>query len=249
MTYESIRNSAKDFYTNPNNGCSIPMTWCDACEEINLWTYWQGLGYEHKSPKPQIDVLVVGQDWGNLKGNSQQLENIRKINASMSDGKEPVQYFDGINIEKAKFITDCNLCRLFYEVFKYDILNNRYDNLFFTNFCLGYRIGKSTGGMSLSQMENDKDRFKELVDELKPKAIACLGKLTYESVVCALTGQRLKINGYNRYLNDYQKNNGLISYNSCKIYPMAHPGRWGEKNRGGFIKLKTDWENLKEGVF
>ena len=30
------------------------------CKEINLWTYWQGLGYAEKTPK--IKYLLVGQD-------------------------------------------------------------------------------------------------------------------------------------------------------------------------------------------
>lgn len=34
-------------------------------EEINAWTYWQGQGVRH----PRI--LVLGQDWGSLKGSEE----------------------------------------------------------------------------------------------------------------------------------------------------------------------------------
>lgn len=31
-------------------------------QEVNAWTYWQG--YKVRNPK----VMIVGQDWGSLKG-------------------------------------------------------------------------------------------------------------------------------------------------------------------------------------
>ena len=34
------------------------------CQEINLYTYWQGLGYAEKTPK--IKYLLVAQDFGNI---------------------------------------------------------------------------------------------------------------------------------------------------------------------------------------
>ncbi|WP_086304888.1 hypothetical protein [Campylobacter devanensis] len=54
--------------------------WCDECKKaINLWTYWQGLGYEIDTQK--IRILLVGQDWGNTDFDSgKTLENISKIN-------------------------------------------------------------------------------------------------------------------------------------------------------------------------
>ena len=40
--------------TQPNQ-----LYWCKECEEINLWTYWQGRN------QLDADILLVGQDWGN----------------------------------------------------------------------------------------------------------------------------------------------------------------------------------------
>ena len=34
------------------------------CEEINLYTYWQGVNYAKKAPP--ITYLLVAQDWGTL---------------------------------------------------------------------------------------------------------------------------------------------------------------------------------------
>ena len=48
--------------------------WCPDCQEINLWTYWQG-----KDAK-DVKIMVVGQDWGNYHHpkNIQTMENIRE---------------------------------------------------------------------------------------------------------------------------------------------------------------------------
>ena len=40
------------------NTKGVYLKWCEACEEIKLWTYWQGKG--NYDPK----YLLVGQDWG-----------------------------------------------------------------------------------------------------------------------------------------------------------------------------------------
>ena len=34
------------------------LGWYDGCEEINLWTYWQGRGCL------DARIMLVGQDWG-----------------------------------------------------------------------------------------------------------------------------------------------------------------------------------------
>ena len=69
--------------------------WCDECKKaINLWTYWQGLGYEIDTPK--IRILLVGQDWGNTDFDGRKtLENISKINLLSPNEYETRQYLDG----------------------------------------------------------------------------------------------------------------------------------------------------------
>lgn len=168
------------------------------CKEINLYTYWQGFGYAEKTP--EIKYLLVAQDWGNpfKDENKYFMERIKKMN----DGDKTASYF--VDDDKI-YITDKNLAELF-EVLGYkNIMTQRYDDLFFTNLCLGYRIGKEEGGMTDELLTHDSEKFKELVDILEPKNILCLGKYTSECAYKALTGENLKIDNYNKFLNNPTK--------------------------------------------
>lgn len=40
------------------NSQETKLYWCQDCEEINLWTYWQGRG------NLNARIMLVGQDWG-----------------------------------------------------------------------------------------------------------------------------------------------------------------------------------------
>ena len=108
--------------------------WCSDCEEINLWTYWQG-----KDCK-DVKIMLVGQDWGNpqLPKNAQTIKNIRA-------GKN--YFYNQADLGKLKYRTDKSLCTLFDSIGYRDIITNRYDDLFFTNFFLRYRKGRETGKM------------------------------------------------------------------------------------------------------
>lgn len=108
------------------------------------------LGYAEKTPK--IKYLLVAQDWGNLNLSQDFVDGIKKWN----DGDRTLLYTEkpiGIG-------TDTNLFTLF-KILGYD-LSKRYDELFFTNFCLGYRSGKAVGGMTKELLMNDSAEFKRL---------------------------------------------------------------------------------------
>ena len=110
------------------------------CREINLYTYWQGLGYAENTPK--IKYLFVAQDFGSLfpmeddidEGFIDFLNRIKQIN----EGCKNVPYFVD---ENNNSLTDENLIKLFSKL-GYDIIK-RNPNLFFTNFCLGHRRDKN----------------------------------------------------------------------------------------------------------
>ena len=66
----------KDYLSRPlvRNSKGVYLVWEEECHEINLWTYWQGLGnYDAK-------IVLVGQDWGFPDRSSKVMQNIREIN-------------------------------------------------------------------------------------------------------------------------------------------------------------------------
>lgn len=238
----------------------LAMEWFDLCKEVNLWTYWQGRGVKN------VDILVVGQDWGNptqdKKATRMLIDNIKKINL----GELEANCLYGI---KSPYATDRNLRDLFRElkcgedVLYPDIIKNRYDNLFFTNFCLGYRKGKESGGMTKKVMMRDSEFFKELVEILKPKIIICLGKDTYECVVKTMKGKEINNSStdYWNMLNKYD--NKEILKDGTIIYGMGHCGSFGVNiNRKKFDQnvfpelasysgkdlMKRDWQAVNEVI-
>ena len=214
------------------------------CHEINLYTYWQGLGYAEKTPK--IKYLLVAQDWGNLNLDQEFIDKIKKYNVGdrspLYSAKPP-----GIG-------TDENLFELF-EVLGYD-LSKRYDELFFTNFCLGYRSAdaKTVGGMTKELMMKDAKEFKRLCEILEPENILCLGKITAECVYKTLKNIELEdtygnAKNYNEFLDNQPQM--VINYGTkdniilSNVYPLAHCGYMGTVNRPLEIQ-KQDWKNIAD---
>lgn len=204
------------------------------CNEINLYTYWQGFGYAEHTPK--IKYLLVAQDWGNFINDESVKAAVEKMNA-------------GIDIPypfSLKSATDRNLIELF-KVLGRDVTKTCAD-VFFTNFCLGYRIGNEGGGMTKKLMMRDADLFRELCSILEPENILCLGKLTSECVYEALTGEPSK-NLYGEAKNFTE----LLDAHKCiivtcgektsQIYPLAHCGGMGTANRP-LDKQKRDWKKV-----
>ena len=200
------------------------------CKETNFYTYWQGLGYAEKTPK--IKYLFVGQDHGGgrLFDGSEStkyfIERIKKMN----DGDRSIPYIDEATNESE---TDKNLIMLF-ENFGYD-LHRRYDDLFFTNFCLGYRKNKDVG-MHRAWMEKDSDLFKRLYDILEPDNIITMGMRTFECVYRALTGKDYPGLGSNNFDNfkklvsGHEKITIKRGRNTVPIYPIHHCGKRGIEN-------------------
>ena len=209
------------------------------CKEINLYTYWQGLGYAEKTPK--IKYLLVAQDFGNIF--YWDISRIKDINS----GNKNLPYFD-----TTTNVTDNNLIELF-KILGYNDIMTRHDELFFTNFCLGYRGGKDVGGMTKTIMMKDSAEFKKLCEILEPENILCLGKITFESVYKSLKGKAIKISsGYNNFIESHEEFVVRCGDVESKIFPLAHCGALGTNNRNRNLpkqddKLyyqKQDWKKI-----
>lgn len=221
--------------------------WCHDCKEINLWTYWQG-----KDSK-DVKIMVVGQDWGNpqLPKNTQTIKNIRA-------GKN--YFYNQSDLSKLKYQTDKSLCTLFDSIGYRNIITNRYDDLFFTNFFLRYRKGRETGKMSRKAMMEDAQHFRELVSAIKPKVIICLGKMTYECVINALqpdTEQKFRIHSLREYCDKIDSGTNYVDFvqSQIRVYGMAHCGAAGvninrkrgsktSKDKSGLDLMIQDWKSI-----
>ena len=178
--------------------------------------------------------MLVAQDWGNFFEDKDFISHIKKINSG-----ENIPYFDSnFNV----WTTDRNLIKLF-EVLGYD-LNKRNADLFFTNFCLGYRVGNAGGGMTKKLMMQDAEEFKKLCDILEPENILCLGRLTFECVYESLRGEKINIfGGYGDFIEEnvfFTANCGKVK---TKIFPFVHCGGMGTAYRN-LEKQKLDWQTL-----
>lgn len=208
------------------------------CNEINLYTYWQGFGYAVNTPK--IKYLLVAQDWGNFIGTGDELKDaVAKMNAG-----EKIFYPYSL-----QSVTDKNLIELF-KILGRDITKPCAD-VFFTNFCLGYRLGKTAGDMTKELMMRDADLFRELCEILEPENILCLGRITSECVCEALAGDAFKrifseAKSYNAFLDiapqivlPCSADKKILS----RVYPLAHCGFYGTKNRPLDIQ-RQDWQKI-----
>lgn len=232
MTYAEVVKEAKEkiahreVYGNGKVTYKPCETW-QRGDQINLWTYYQG--YQIKDPEKGVDILLVGQDWGNEELQSDSIQKIQR-------------FIGGENLfcyENTKNATDKMLVSLFRELFC-DITNvDPGKRIFFTNYSLGYREGSETGGMTKSLLLQDKELFEKLVLAIHPKVIICLGKLVYE-VVTDTT-----VKGYLKLL---KKGEPLCTTypqdESITVYGVPHPGNRGVQNIGGSEKMLELWRKM-----
>ena len=233
MTYIDVVNKAKMELNNPNHygKSSIKFIKCPTWkkgDQINLWTYWQG--YQIKDPENGVDILLVGQDWGNPNRDTRTVELIERIQRGEDVTYHPETSPTDKRLKKLFDCLGCNIDR-----------KNPGKRLFFTNYCLGYRGGKQTGGMTRSILNADKELFDNLVSVIKPCIIICLGKLVYEQV----TGKN--VNQFIKMLKE--KGPFISSYPgdaSIKVYGVPHCGAWGIRNFGKEVEMQKLWQQIAE---
>ena len=212
------------------------LVWCKDCtQEINLWSYWQG--------SLDAKIILVGQDWGCPydKTSLPTMTQIQKANNG--------DVYDYLSENPSR--TDHNLITLFSTALNKKITTSC-DDLFFTNFVLGYRTHGTSGNYQKEWAEHDSAFFKELVEIIEPKVILCLGKATFRAVLASLApDQKPRIGGYNKYIES-SRNPVIVTTPSeanIAVFALAHCGVMGTLNRNGKKNLGldqqiADWERI-----
>lgn len=225
---------------NSKSPKAIQLEKCPFCNEVNLWSYWQG-GINNLD----ADILLVGQDWGNFTDKNYN-EIIRSITASKDDNNSTIYY------PYEKNPTDKNLCRLF------DVLGDsfnikEYNNpkVFFSNFVLCYRKNtRISGGFRQRWARNCSEYFLRLVSIIQPKVIICLGRSVFDAVVKSF-GEKPPKCDYNSTISNGARTLALNG-TSYTVFPMAHCGVFGTNNRkdpgtgcSGMKQQEEDWKRIK----
>lgn len=208
---------------------NIELKTSPECEEINLWSYWQG----GKEQLTSARLLVVGQDWGPLDEADNSPDGIGRMASAyrhISTGK----FLEG----KPACETDKNLYKIFKDVFGYD-LDEKHADLFFTNYVPWYRVGDKGNGFEESWIKPCSDFFKRLVEIIEPVAIACLGRYAYKGVL-STAGE----NEYNAIING-----GTVDLcfgeTHARVFPLSHPSSQGQLNRNKTAHSLQDLDGLK----
>ena len=232
LTYAEVVRKAKrsicsrEHYGNKRVAYRPCQTWLDG-DQINLWSYWQG--YQIRDKESGVDILLVGQDWGNPGRNPGVIRRIEQIQAD----DESSSY------DCTASPTDRMLTELFRE-FGCDISEADPGlRLFFTNYSLGYRDGSETGGMTKGLLKEDKELFNDLVDAIKPKVIICLGKMVYEVV------SETMAHGFVEQTKQGLPFKSTFPRNeSTKVYGVPHCGARGVSNVGGKDAMIRLWRYI-----
>lgn len=225
--------SKKNSQTGKRDKKSFYLKWCPECEEINLWTYWQG----HKNKKAKI--LLFGQDWS-CPWDSQNgllLEYVKNI--LQDDVHCSERYIQEIN--NGSLSTDNMLGKLMQSLGdEYDPFTPDNENLFFSNLCLGYRDYGASGGLNKTVLLHDVEYAKELIHIVEPKIVICLGKDTYDSFVYgANCTPKSKEKSFYKKLA--QGECYSIFEDRIPVFGQAHTGSLGAINRWRYNPEKYEY--------
>lgn len=245
--YRNLVNRVKASYTvydKNQEPIKNKLYWCRECDEINFWTYWQGRGHLNAR------IMLAGQDWGNPWDDSCKdfLEKVKRTTSgTISD-----------YMKDNESITDKNLMQLF-KVLKPDLdISQPCEDLFFTNFVLGYRTGKISGNFKKVWADKDSEYFRELANIIEPDVILCLGRSTYEAAIRVLDPKhKLRIRRYNAFIEseDNPRTVTLESGKKVAAFALAHCGAIGTMNRNrgyqnakGLDLQEKDWQRIRDYI-
>ena len=246
--YRALISDVRQFYSEQeiqHKSEAVYLTWCDACEEINLWTYWQGRG------NLNARIMLVGQDWGSPTDTS--VEYMAQFSA-FNEGKRSSYRLDGTSL------TDKNLIALFSSL-GYDISNGAPWNadLFFTNYVLGYRNKGFSGTFNPRWLKENRAFFLRLANIIEPSVIICLGRNAFHGVMMSF-GQKIKVKNYNAFITGKDNPVEVLLSSGKRVYVFAeaHCGAMGTLNRNrlkdpdgakGIMLQCKDWERIKPFLY
>ena len=168
--YDSLVQKVKKKYEKGNELLEWHNLRDNKNPQINLWTYWQGSNFEN------VKLMILGYDWGSINVDGPEMEKCkRKLRILMKSRMDVSTTYYSCKYQK----TDYNLEELFRRCFNRDIRKNHYQDLFFSNLCLGYRVSSST---ALDDELTAADINDFMGDELSivcPQSIFCLGRKVY----------------------------------------------------------------------
>lgn len=217
----------------------------DSCRsQINLWSHWQG--------SLDAEILVIGQDWGELPTDKiMEFWTQDPVYPSLT-GKHP-------ELPKNKFKTDNNLSDIVSKALEID-LKEKQDILFFTNAVQCYRDKGFTGAVNTGWFRKCQPYCARLIEIIEPKAIVTLGYMPLRALShggslfydesSSKTDKSLKLS---KSLREIVEETDLLYYGpdeskqKYRIFPMYHCGSWGTKARSIDMQVR-DWARLDKFI-
>jgi uracil-DNA glycosylase len=191
-------------------------------DEIGSWTLWQG-GLDAR-------IMVVGQDWGNVKSFEDGCGFPTSGNRLSKTNKSLISHLKSIGID----IPECDK----------NMVGSR---LFFTNAVLCIKPGKQDDSLSQGCANKCTSTFlRPLIELIEPSVVITLSVRAYRGVRKAfgLTGRKTPYE-----LTDAINKHpcGIDLSESCVLFPMYHCGAWGHKTRPEEQQAK-DWARVKKYI-
>ncbi|MEX1042732.1 MAG: hypothetical protein WDZ51_19005 [Pirellulaceae bacterium] len=175
--------------------------------------------YTKSAHNYDADLFLMLQDWSSEK--------------ELSGPEIPDQIKLGYT---PSFPTNKNLIRLLADVFELELADTYATNLF--PFVKPATVSKTLPA---------KDLIKAAIEFalpqvriVKPKSVICFGLPTFQALRVAVGLKKSESAG--------EAMETPFCSEDAMFYYQAHPGGLGIANRGGFIQVKKDWENLRSRV-
>ncbi len=179
--------------TNPSDVYESGI--CLDSGEIGPWSLWQN--------SLDARILLVGQDWGDIKGFRQQ---------------------GGRDSENSE--TNRNLIKLFGSIgisIKGPDSEEKHQDLFFTNAVLCLKEGGAQAVTDKSWFETCGKMFlRPLIELVEPKVVIALGEKAYRAIMDAYYKPIPK---YKKYSEVVEIEDGIWLNGKNRLFPVYHPSR------------------------